>query len=184
MKWRANTLPRITAGMWTATVATIGAGAVGWTPDPRPNLAILAVGASLATTTIGHANRILVAILRVHRRELTAARRLERTAITPVREAFLHGVEYGQAAPRAAGGGIVVPRQIYTAPSLQAERVVARAAMSCGVDTTATVELPRIRDCDTVVYGRHAADAPTPAATVTPLRRPRPRSGHRPDPRP
>lgn len=115
------------AATWTVSVGAIAADLLDVGPDIPDSLIILGVAAATTLTVAAIAERI--------RRAVTY---LARTAIVPVKEAFLHGVQYNQAQTSTGTAKVIaLPRQPYATADPRPEPQTA--------DGVTTVELSRLQ---------------------------------------
>lgn len=122
---------------WSIAAAVILAAIVGVIPPLPSGVATLAVGLALGIT-IGAVGLTLSMIMTRNGRQLSqAVQEMNRNAIVPVREAFLHGIEYAGSVGRADGAQVIaLPRQLYTATATEPQTA----------DGVTTVELPLIKN--------------------------------------
>lgn len=125
---------------WTATTASVAVDAIHVLSIPR-SAVILAAAACVSLTVWAGAGRIVRAVERESEKLSAAITSLDEKAIAPVREAFVHGIQVGQAGSADGSNVVLIPRQIYTAAGPP-------PALNPTADgaTATTIELPRVRD--------------------------------------
>lgn len=153
---KAHIIAATAVGSWATTGTTVIAGTLGWIHNIHPNLTILACTISGTATVCallcGDKDRrkaaTHAAMATLGKLEETAdttreaVDELNRTAIAPVKEAFICGVQLGEA-KAANGDTVVIPRQIYTADTVTN---TAASTLLPTADGATTVELPRCTD--------------------------------------